>query len=276
MKYLTLLLPICLLMGACHARIQQTDTISERGPDSIYAAYLVMARCLPDSMGKIAPYVATERDSGTIYEVLDSPYLAIGRLIDTTHVFAVSCRNVNDDSAALGIYSYDNGWKAARKFTVPFGVQFISYVNTDTDAAHLEIMLSSTGTLVRGGRHRLYRYYAPSGYWAYGGEFFCGPDEVSPETTGSGCKIDAAHNRIWVTSEGVDGNAGRSTYIWRGTALILLSEVQIDKLPQGRVLSYSINADSCICNEETTVFTEPLNEKSPRYKKYWDHFFDLK
>ena len=265
-----------LFISSCRPHRQETDTISERGTDSLYAAYLVMARSLPDSLGRVAPYVATERDSGAVYEVLDSPYLAIGRLIDTTHTSAVSCANVCDSSAVLSIYRYDHGWLRERSFAVPFMVQLISYVNADTDAAHLEIMLSSTGSLVRGGIHRLYRYYATAGHWTYGGEFYCGPDEVGPETTGSGYKIDAAHNRIWVTWEGVEGDVGRSSYIWRDSALIIMHDVHIDKLPEGRVLSYSINADSCICNEETTVLTEPLNEKSPRYKKYWDHFFDLK
>lgn len=274
MKYAGFIICVMMALASCRPHIQETDTISERGPDSLYAAYLVMARSLPDSLGRIAPYVAVQRDSGAVYEVLDSPYLAIGRLIDTIHTFGVSCLNTSDSSAVLSIYRYDHGWLRERSFAVPFMVQFISYVNTDTDAAHLEIMLSGTGTVSRGGMHRVYRYYGA--YWAYGGEFYCGQDEVGPQATGSGYKIDAAHNRIWVTWEGVNGDVGRSSYIWRDTTLILLQEVHIDKLPQGRVLSYSINADSCVCNEETTVFIAPLNEKSPRYKKYWDHFFDLK
>lgn len=209
MKYTGLILFVMIALSSCRPHIQETDTISERGPDSLYAAYLVMARSLPDSLGKMGPYVATDRDSGTTYQVLDSPYLAIGRLIDTTHTFAVSCINGKNDTAILKVYRNDNEWKLVGLYVVPFQVQYISYVNTDKDPGFYEIMLGSTGNVNSNRQHNLYIYDPHRAILGYAGEFFCGDDDIRTNAGESGYKVAAENNTILVDYEGSNVGVSR-------------------------------------------------------------------
>ncbi len=276
MKYTGLILFVMIALFSCRPHIQETDTISERGPDSLYAAYLVMARSLPDSLGRLAPYVATDRDSGTTYQVLDSPYLAIGRLIDTTHTFAVSCINGKNDTAILKVYRNDNEWNLVGLYVVPFEVQYISYVNADNDPGFYEIMLSSTGNVNGNRQHNLYIYDPERAILSYAGEFFCGDDDIGADAGESGYKVIAENNTIIVDYEGSNVGVSRSLYLWRGDSLVLLRECYIENDMNARVLSYSVNRDTCFSCGLAEVFSEKTNQQSARYKKYWDHFFDLK
>ncbi|MBS1685202.1 MAG: hypothetical protein JSS76_10620 [Bacteroidetes bacterium] len=233
MKYCPLICAFLVLLVSCRPHIQETDTISERGPDSLYAAYLVMARSLPDSLGRIAPYVATERDSGALYEVLDSPYLAIGRLIDTVHTFAVSCANgKNDNTALLRVYKYDGGWRQIAKHVFHYPVQYISYINADSDRRYYEIMVAGTGDADSNKVHAIYQYDPESAIVGFAGDFFCGDEEIGERDGASGYRIDGQHDLIWVDYEGGSNGTGKYEYLWRDHALVLLREAHIDLLPR--------------------------------------------
>lgn len=265
---------VMIALSSCRPHIQETDAISERGPDSIYAAYLVMARSLPDSLGKIAPYVATERDSGTIYEVLDSPYLAIGRLIDTKHVFVVSCTNDTGDRGILTIYSRDNGWHQIGRFRMDDYAQFISFIDADGEPRDYEILVSGFANMNGNRRHYIYKYDPAKGVIRYSGNFFCSLDDIE---TGSGCKINTANRTIAVDCEGSNTGVSRSLYLWRDDSLVLLRECYIANDIGARILIYSVNRDTCFSCGLTKVFSEnDNNDKGRHHKKYWDHFFDLK
>lgn len=264
---------VIVALSSCRPHIQETDTISERGPDSLYAAYLVMARSLPDSLGRIGPYVATERDSGTLYEVLDSSYLAIGKLIDTTHIFAVSCANDTGDRGILTIYSRDNGWHQIGRFRMDDYAQFISFVDADGEPRDYEILVSGFGNMNGNRRHYIYKYDPAKGVIRYAGNFFCSLDDIE---TGSGYKINTANRTIAVDYEGSNVGVSRSLYLWRGDSLVLLRECYIENDMNARVLSYSVNRDTCFSCGLAEVFSEKTNQQSGHYKKYWDHFFDLK
>lgn len=140
MRYLLLIFPLLFALTSCQPKIQETDTASLRGQDSIEAKYLILARALPDSLGRIGPYIIMERDSGFGYEVLDAPYLAIGKLIDTTHVFALSCRNLRDSIAFLRMYRLNGEqWKIVGSYNALSYTAFLKVRNTD---AGTEIILS--------------------------------------------------------------------------------------------------------------------------------------
>ena len=277
MKYFLVFIVSLTLLCSCHPPIQETDTISERGPDSIYAAYLVMARSLPDSLGKTGPYIAAEKDSNSTFLVLDSPLLAIGRLIDIKSTFAVSCVNIGDDSAVLRIYrNYNNNWTLVGLYRLSDYVHSIRLVNADSETSTNEIVLIGTYNVNSNRQFSIFKYDPIRGIVGYSGNFFTCDEDLDPETENGGYKVDVFHNTIRVDYEGNNAGVSRSLYLWRQDSLVLLRDSYIDNSSGQRILSYSINQDSCFSCGLTEVFSEKANVKSSvRYKKYWDHFFDI-
>ncbi|MCW3127907.1 MAG: hypothetical protein JWO03_3565 [Bacteroidetes bacterium] len=276
MKYLTLLFPVLLLLSSCHPHIQETETISERGPDSIYAAYLILSRSLPDSLSKIGPYIIPAKDSAITHEMVrDSPYLAIGKLIDATHTFAISCVNFGYDSSVLKIYREDNDqWNMVGRYHIPEAVEFIKYINADGDSNTNEIILSGTGNVNGNREYYVYIYDPHRAILSYAGHFFTGDGDF--DSGAGGYKIDPSDNAIKVHYQGVSSAESKFLYTWRDDSLVLLREVMLRGDAETVWLEYKSNKDTSFSAGLTTIFSEKDYETSLHHKKYWDGFFDLK
>ncbi|MBS1623352.1 MAG: hypothetical protein JST83_04995 [Bacteroidetes bacterium] len=135
MKYCPLICAFLVLLASCRPHIQETDTISERGPDSLYAAYLVMARGLPDSLNKFSPFIITSTDSGNVKaEVGNEPYLAIGDLFNNRRTYALYCSNVSDTNALIRLYvQIGNSWRTNGQELLPFFVGELTIHRNDLD-----------------------------------------------------------------------------------------------------------------------------------------------
>jgi hypothetical protein len=258
MRYILLIFPLLLALTSCHPKIQESDTASVHGEDSVEARYLILARSLPDSLGRIGPYIMEKPDSGGLYSVSDS--MDIG------------------DSAILKMYKRDDDtWKIVGRHSVPFYVTTLEFPNADNDPSDHEVLLSGVVN-VNGNRQRaLYKYNSQTGILQYAGWFFT--SDMDFDLGEGGYKIDKLHNTILVDYAGSIHGGSKSLFLWRNDSLVLLREVSWS-LEGGtesyHQLEYYVNKDTTFSGGLTTVFSERDKANSHHHKKYWDRFFDLK
>jgi hypothetical protein len=216
-------------------------------------------------------------DSESTYSVLDSPYLAIGKLIDAKSTYALSCKNVGD-SATFRMYKWDGvKWNTAGVYCVPFYVTTLSFPNADNDTSDHEIIISGIENVNGNKQRALYKYNSKAGILQYAGWFFT--SDMDFDLGEGGYKIDKLHNTILVDYAGSIHGGSKSLFLWRDDSIVLLREVSWS-LEGGtesyHQLEYSVNKDTTFSGGLTTIFSERDKPNSPHHKKYWAGFSDLK
>lgn len=250
------------------------DTIIE---DSITATYRSMALKLADVTGYTEISIYKTNDSAGPDWHDNEPFTAVGKLIDRTHIFALTCRNFDNDTgniASLKFYRWDGQkWLIEGQFIVPCHVVNIEFMRVGYSQSN-SIRVQGAYNMNGNAWQYFFVYKRNVHSLGFAGKFFS-----------SFYKIDEVHHSLKMEYFGswyMDNLY--VLYVWHNDSLVPVREAKKEMVVKSMDvdtsnnyrLTYSINPDTSYSKPLKVVYTERGNNSTLNHRKYWDHFWDIK